>query len=123
MRVLAAVMFFAGLLAVSSFGEAQPPGKEKKDKGGPGGPGGKGGKAVSVEDMVGRLMAFDKNKDDKLTREELSDARLQALFERADANKDGTVTREELTAYLTKEVAALASGPGGKGDKGPPKDD
>jgi hypothetical protein len=129
MRVLAAVMFLAGLLAVSSLSEAQPPGggKEKKDKGGKGGPGGPGGpgggRAVSVEEMVNRLMAYDKNGDGKLTKEELTDARLHPLFERADVDKDGVVTKEELTALLTKEAAALAAGgpgggPGGFGGPG-----
>lgn len=114
MRVLVAVMFLAGLLVVSPFSEAQPPGggKEKRDKGGPGGPGGKGGRVASVEEMVARLMAFDKNGDGKLTKGELTDKRLHPLFERADANNDGTVTKEELTALLTKESAALAGGPG-----------
>jgi hypothetical protein len=116
MRVLAPGLFLAGLLAVVSTGEAQPPGggKEEKDKGGFG----KGGKAVSTDDMVARLMAFDANKDGKLTKEELNDARLHPLFERADANKDGVVTKDELTALLTKEAAELGAGKGGPGDKG-----
>jgi hypothetical protein len=115
MRALAAMMFLAGLLAVASFSDAQPPGKdkEKKDKGG------KGGKPVSVDEMVTRLMAFDKNADGKLTKEELNDARLTALFDRADANKDGSVTKDELTTLLTKEAAAVGTG-GGPGGKGPP---
>lgn len=129
MRVLAAGLFLASLLAVTAFSGAQPPGggKEKKDKGGPGGgPGGKGGKVATVEEMTARLMAFDANKDGKLTKEELNDTRLQPLFERADADKDGVVTKDELTALLTKESAALAEGgekggPGGdKGGKGGP---
>ncbi len=74
--------------------------------------------AVSVEAMVARMMAFDKNKDGKLTREEVTDERLQRLFDRADVNKHGYVTREELTALFTKELAAEPKeiqfgGPGG----------
>jgi hypothetical protein len=131
MRVLAAGLFVAGLLTVASFGVAQPPGggKEKGGKGGPGGfPGGPfgpgGGRTPTVEEMVNRLMAFDKNGDGKLTKEELTDTRLHALFDRADANKDGVVTKEELTALLTKEAAALNTGfgpggfPGGPGGPG-----
>jgi hypothetical protein len=70
-----------------------------------------------VDAYVARLMAFDKNGDGKLTREELTDERYLRLFERADANKDGVVTKEELLALATQEVAAQ---PGGqdKGDKG-----
>jgi hypothetical protein len=124
MRVLAVGLFMTGLLAVASISDAQPPGggKEKKDKGGKGGPGGPGGGRTStVEEMVARLMAYDKNGDGKLTKDELTDTRLHPLFDRADVNKDGTVTKEELTALLTKESAALASsgfGPGGFGPGG-----
>jgi Ca2+-binding EF-hand superfamily protein len=121
MRTLAVGLFLAGLFAVAASGEAQPPGGGKEKKGeGKGGPGGKGGKAATVEEMVARLMAYDKNGDGKLTKEELADARLHPLFERADANNDGVVTKEELTALLTKEAAALAGGAGGPGGFGPP---
>jgi hypothetical protein len=125
MRLFAAGLFVAGLLVVASLSGAQPPagGQEKKEKGGkggfgPGGPG--GGRTATVEEMVARLMAFDKNGDGKLTKEELTDSRLHALFDRADVNKNGVVTKEQLTALLTKEAAALgAGGPGGPGGFGP----
>lgn len=126
MRTFAAILFCGALLAVASFSTAQPPGGGKGDKdkgkGGPGGDkGGKGGpgggKAVSVEDMVAKMMAFDKNADGKLSKDEVTDSRLQDLFTRADANKDGVVTKDELTALLTKESAAMGTG-GGLGEKG-----
>src|SRR5258706_15280920 len=56
--------------------------------------------STSVSNAVARLMAFDKNKDGKLTREEVTDERLRSLFERADANKDGVVTKAELTSFF-----------------------
>jgi hypothetical protein len=71
------------------------------------------------------MMAFDKNKDGKLTREEVTDNRLLRVFDRADANKDGVVTKEELTALATQMAAdAPAHGggfgpPGGPGGPGP----
>lgn len=87
---------------------AQPPGPPRGNAG--------GGVAPAVE----RLMAFDANKDGKLSKEELNDERLTALFQRADANQDGTVTQDELTAQLTKDAAALGGGRGGpEGDRGP----
>ena len=47
-------------------------------------------------------MAFDKNKDGKLTKDEITDPRLHRLFDRADADKDGVVTREELIALAAQ---------------------
>jgi Spy/CpxP family protein refolding chaperone len=123
MRYIAAVLFVGAFLTVAALTSAQPPGQPPgKDKGGKGGPGGPGGRQTStVEEMVARMMTFDKNGDGKLTKEEVTDARLHPLFERADANKDGVVTKEELTALFTKELAALGSGgPGGPGGFGPP---
>ena len=43
------------------------------------------------------MMQFDKNKDGRITRDEVSSKPF--LFERMDANKDGIVTAEELAAY------------------------
>ncbi|HET6426172.1 MAG TPA: EF-hand domain-containing protein [Planctomycetaceae bacterium] len=92
---------------------AQPPGPPPRG----------GGSGGSVDGSIERLMAFDANKDGKLSKEELNDERLTALFERVDANKDGSVTKEELTVQLTKEAAALGAnrggGPGGPGFGGP----
>ncbi|MDY3555088.1 EF-hand domain-containing protein [Gemmata sp. JC717] len=118
MRAIALVLFTAALLGAASLTSAQPPGQ-------PGGKGGKGGKAggrtVTVDDMVARVFAYDTNKDGKLTKDELTDGRLHALFERADANKDGVLTKDELTALLTKESAAMSGGssPGGFGPGSP----
>ena len=118
MRFLAGLLFLCAALMTASFADAQPPpgGKGKGGKGGPGGP--FRGRAVSVDEMVTRMMALDADKDGKLTRSEVTDVRLHRLFDRADANKDGVVTKEELTALLTKELAADRSAPGGFGGPG-----
>lgn len=82
------------------------------------GPGGRPSlsKAADVEDLVGRMMAFDKDGDGKLTRLEISDARLLGLFARADADGDGAVTKAELTALGEAEHSGTRGpgpGPGG----------
>jgi hypothetical protein len=43
------------------------------------------------------MMQFDKNKDGRITKDEMSANPF--LFERMDANKDGIVTADELSAY------------------------
>ncbi len=67
--------------------------------------------------MVAQLMGFDKNKDGKLQKDEMTDERLLKLFERADANRDGTVTKEELEALAKEDTGrgGPGGGPGGPG--------
>ncbi|HEY1378731.1 MAG TPA: hypothetical protein VGF55_18170 [Gemmataceae bacterium] len=93
-------------------------------------PSGRGGAArEDAAGFVARMMAFDKNKDGKLTRDEITDDRLLRLFDRADANKDGVATREELTALFERENQGGGGfdgpggfgGPGGRGPGGPPR--
>lgn len=71
----------------------------------------------AVEAALARLMTFDANGDGKLSKAELTDVRLEPLFERADSNKDGTATRDELSAVLSRDAAELP--PPREGD-GPP---
>jgi len=90
---------------------------------GPGGPGGPGGGLGSPEDLVNRMMAFDKNSDGKLAKDELPE-RMQNIMDRADANKDGFLDKAELTAYATQQLrnAPGREGPGrpeGRGNGGP----
>jgi Ca2+-binding EF-hand superfamily protein len=51
----------------------------------------------SNEELINSLMAFDENKDSKLSKKEVPE-RMQGIFARADANHDDVLTREELTA-------------------------
>jgi hypothetical protein len=107
MRLLTGSLLVIGMLAAAALVSAQQGGDKKKgdkaDKGG-------------ADAFVAKLMAFNKKKDGKLTKEELTDERLHRLFDRADANKDGVVTKEELVALYEKEFAQ--SGGGGGPDKG-----
>ncbi|HVJ85532.1 MAG TPA: hypothetical protein VM452_07790 [Caulifigura sp.] len=99
----------------------------------PRGGGGRGGNnpGAGVDALVERMLTFDANKDGSLTKAEVTDERLHALFGRADADENGTVTKAELKDLFTKEQAALAAtgrrggpmdGPGGPGGGpgGPP---
>src|SRR5262249_37921466 len=99
LSVLALGLSLALGIALASLAQApkgKPGGRPQGDpkEGAPSGAAG--------DDLVARLMAFDKNGDGKLTKEEITDRRLLRLFEQADANKDGTVTKEELTALAAK---------------------
>jgi hypothetical protein len=65
---------------------------------------------VSVDDIVERIMAFDKNKDGKVTRDELPE-RMHHLIAQGDTNKDGALDRDEIKKLVTTRAAA----PGGPG--------
>jgi hypothetical protein len=67
---------------------------------------------ISVDDIVERIMSFDKNKDGMVTRDELPE-RMQFLIDRGDTNKDGALDRDE----IRKLVTARAPGPGAFGGR------
>jgi hypothetical protein len=91
--------------AATSFAAAQGPGGGREPLPRPDG----------GDDLVDRMMEFDKDKDGKLMKGEVTDERLHRLFDRADANKDGSVTREELAALAAKEPSNGRGGPPGFG--------
>lgn len=109
MRTALAVLCGATLLSVAA---AQPPAKpadDARDK----------AKDYSNAPLVVKMMAFDKKKDGKLTRDEITDERLLRVFDEADANKDGVVTKDELMALAAKLDADAP-----RGDRnGPPRGD
>ena len=123
MRAFRGIAIAAGLgggIALMTTLSAQPPGPPNRDRGG-------GGQPADPTSYIARLMSFDKNQDGQLSKDEITDSRLVALFERADANADGIVTKEELTADFNQEIAKLGAegqggGPGGGGGLrgGPP---
>jgi Ca2+-binding EF-hand superfamily protein len=79
-------------------------------RGGPGGPGG-----MSVDDIVARMMQFDKNADGKLSKDELPE-RMAGMMERGDVDKDGFLTRDELVKLA--QAQAARGGPGGERGRG-----
>jgi hypothetical protein len=93
--------FSLAMFASSAFAQSAPAAKD-----------------VAVSPVVTKMMAFDKNKDGKLSREELTDERLVRLFEMADVDKDGVVTRDELSAMAAKLDAEVPAGRGGRGGPG-----
>jgi len=105
MRILASTLISAGVLGFMTISVAQERPKEEPR-----------------QSVVERMMAFDKNKDGKITKEEVTEERAQRVFTRADANKDGVVTKEELTALAAQEAAISGESgrrPEGKGgDRG-----
>jgi hypothetical protein len=52
-------------------------------------------RTVSTDDLIARLMSFDKNGDGKITRDELPE-RMHALIEQGDLNGDGALDRDEI---------------------------
>jgi EF hand len=107
MRTRMWILLASGLLLTAGSAVGQPPGED--DSG--------ASEKAAADRFVARMMTFDKNQDGKLTRDEITDPRLQRLFDRADANKDGVVTKEELVALFAQE-APRPRGPGD--DFGPP---
>ncbi len=124
MVTIGAFMVMALSIGAAWFAEAQPGGKKKGDK-----KGGFGTRPAETEAaFLGKIFAFDKDKNGSLTKDEVYDTRLHGLLERADSNKDGSVSREELQALFARENVTASGfgffpgkGPDGKGDKkGPP---
>src|SRR5207247_11408038 len=98
--------------------------------GGKGGRGGPGRGGLSVDEIVEHIMSFDKNKDGKITKDELRE-RMQDLIAKGDTNKDGALDRDEikkLAADLARTGSArggrrggrFPAGPGGPGGRGAP---
>jgi hypothetical protein len=93
MRGLAGLMSSIVILAAAALVAAQPPGPGQEVY----------SQSATGGDLVARMMEFDKDKNGKLTKNEVTDARLHRLFARSDANNDGTVTKEELASLAAKE--------------------
>src|SRR5262249_5544150 len=94
------------------------------------GPFGKKGdfpRGVTADQIVERIMSFDKNNDGKITIDELPE-RMQHLIALGDLDKDGALDKEEIRKLATtlEAVAGLTGNPGGGPPpggfgKGPPK--
>ena len=72
-----------------------------------GGGRGQGGRGQGGGNMVERLMGFDQNDDDKLSKDELPE-QMQQRFDQMDANEDGFIDKSEMEN--------LGGGRGGRGN-------
>ena len=73
--------------------------------------------APTPDELAAMLMAFDKNKDGKLTKAEVPE-RMQGIFARADEDKDGVLTPEEIKKTAAAQPPPTAGGRGGPGREG-----
>lgn len=74
----------------------------------------RGPSRLGVDDIVERIMAFDKNKDGKVAKDELPE-RMQDLVAKGDTNKDAALDKDEIKKLAT---APVGFGPGGGGGFG-----
>ncbi len=108
--------FVAALMiafAANDGTEAQP-GK----KGPPFGKKGDFPRGISADQIVERIMSFDKNNDGKITIDELPE-RMQHLIALGDLNKDGALDKEEIRKLATT-LESFAGLTGNAGPGGPP---
>src|SRR5438270_10154997 len=61
----------------------------------------RGPRGVPADELVERLMRYDKNGDGKITKDELPE-RMHYLIELGDTNKDGALDRDEIKALAAK---------------------
>ncbi len=118
MRISTGTIVVGVFVAMGSLAGGQPPERpadgSKENRSG-----------TDATSFIARMLTFDANHDGQLAKDEITDTRILALFNRADANNDGIVTKEELTTLFGKESASLgrgfdggSGGPGGPGRRG-----
>jgi hypothetical protein len=115
MRFVSRLVLLSAFLGLSVLGSAQEPAKKEEAK-----------KTTETKDatLVTKMLAFDTNKDGKLSKDEVTGEAELKIFNRADANKDGTVTKAELVALAAQEAAVGETPRGGErgreggGDRG-----
>jgi collagen type III alpha len=69
-----------------------------------------GERPANNDEVLSRVLSFDKNEDGKLTKDELPE-RMQGMIERGDSNGDGALDKEELA-----KIAASFQGQGRRPD-------
>jgi hypothetical protein len=69
---------------------------------------------VSPDDVVTRLLSFDRNRDGKVAKAELAE-RMHSVVTRGDADGDGALDRREIRTLAMKPAATAATATGGRG--------
>jgi hypothetical protein len=92
-------------------------GLDRRPGPGRGGRGAAGRRGVTVDQIVERILSFDKNKDGKVTKDELPE-RMQDLIAKGDTNKDGALDKDEIKKLAT-DLARDGSFRGFEGRGGP----
>jgi Xaa-Pro aminopeptidase len=62
---------------------------------------------ISVDDIVARILSFDKDKKGKVTKNDLPE-RMQFLVDLGDTNKDGALDPEEIRALVARRTGDIA---------------
>ncbi len=101
-----------GSITPDELRPGRPEGPERRE-----GPEGREARSDSSDDLVQTLMAFDKNHDGKISKEELPE-RMQGLLERGDTNHDGFLTVDEIRAVAKAQAAQSDVQPEGEGREG-----
>ena len=77
-------------------------------------------RTIAADDLVERLMSYDKNGDGKITKDELPE-RMHSLIEHGDLNGDGALDRDEIKKLAERNrTNGPPGGPNG-GRGGPPR--
>jgi hypothetical protein len=64
---------------------------------------------ISVDDIVARILSFDKNKKGKVTKNDLPE-RMQFLIDLGDTNKDGALDQAEIRELVNRLRSVPAAG-------------
>lgn len=100
-------------------GPGGPGGEPRRPEGQPGAGGGPAEKPGGDSDFVTRLFQNDKNKDGKITKDELPEA-MQSLFELMDTNRDSAIDRKEAEAFAERMKQRGGGSTPGTAGKRPP---
>jgi Ca2+-binding EF-hand superfamily protein len=95
--------------------EVRPNFPGRGDGRGPGRGEGREATGPTPEELQQTLMSFDKNKDGKLSKDELPE-RMRGIFDRGDTNHDGFLTADEIAKVASAQ--AMPQGGGGREGRG-----